>query len=139
MRSRTPIPAYSVHITIEEVVLRLGVASDMANDDLEKVAADRPWLNRQAYSTAQSLVQFRQFRDWFIGTGSHLLFVEGEDLGESGGSSSVLSTLCVDISESISRLQFIPHSTRIIIHRVLVQNMRADGGTGKSCASRRLT
>lgn len=96
---------------MEKMVLTLGFTRDMANDDLEKVAADRPWLDRQVYSTAQSLVQFHQFRDWFIGSGSRMLFIDGEDLGGPAGSSSVLSTLCVDISELFDR----PRATALFL------------------------
>lgn len=105
MRSRTPVPAYPLHITMEKVVLTLGFAKDMANDDLEKVAAGRPWLDRQIYSAAQSLVQFGQFRDWFTGAGSRMLFIDGEDLEGPAGSSSVLSALCVDISKLLDCLR----------------------------------
>ncbi|KAI1074234.1 hypothetical protein F5B20DRAFT_564200 [Whalleya microplaca] len=100
-RSRTPGHGPLSLITLEQLILCLGISLEMSNDDLEVVIQERTWLGEQAYGAAQSLLQTQQFRSWLLDAGSSLLVVNGCNLAHCNKTISAMSVLVVDIISSL--------------------------------------
>ncbi|KUI52591.1 hypothetical protein VP1G_00044 [Cytospora mali] len=105
-RSRTPSPGPSAFITVDELCQVLRISPKMANNDLEMVIIERHWFNDKAHGVAQSLLNYTEFRDWFVGVGSQVLLVDGNDEDHANVPISAVSILAVDIMSSLLKADY---------------------------------
>lgn len=102
IRPTTPNPIRQPFlITVDELAQILRVPFRMANDDLQDVIMSKPWLRDG--TAAETLLNYTNFQDWLIGTGSRVLLIEGANSDYDHGTVSAMSILAVDIMTSLMK------------------------------------